>query len=268
MKTFLISLERAKERRQKMTQTLDAFSMDYEIFDAVDGMAMSDSEIANYCDLEFLQENEYWFPRGMIGCCLSHYSVYVEIVKRNLDYAFIIEDDAKINHEIPALIEKCKNEIRSNEIILLYYQTSAKTLRISNNDKIALTNSHFLQYPFDPKPLTSTGAYIITQDACKNLIDYILPVSQPPDAWGEFYENCLDSIRIVYPRPMVTYDYRSTITNLSDMNAGSFTRVIDLIDKYNLPILSQALALRRRFNKCQRDSRFELTDESSLITRN
>lgn len=37
---------------------------------------------------------------GMIGCYLSHYSIYEEMVRDGLEYAIIFEDDAKIHPQI------------------------------------------------------------------------------------------------------------------------------------------------------------------------
>jgi GR25 family glycosyltransferase involved in LPS biosynthesis len=37
---------------------------------------------------------------GMLGCYLSHYKVYDEFLKTGKEYAFVFEDDAKINNQI------------------------------------------------------------------------------------------------------------------------------------------------------------------------
>lgn len=266
MKTFLVSLERATARRRKIIQDLDNLSWDYEIFDAVDGNQLSEVEIEKHCDMEFLENNRWWFPNGMIGCCLSHFHIYNEIIKRDLDYAFIIEDDAKLTKDLPILIDQCEKEIKKNEVILVYYQSGKNLCKISKKNKVKLFKKFHLHYPYEAKSLCSTGAYIITKEACQQLVNFILPIRRGPDDWSSYYENCLDSIRVIYPRPMDTYDYRSTITNLDDTTGGSLAKAIHFIDNYKIPVLNQLLAIRRKYNKTYKDSKFELTNEKSLVS--
>ena len=59
-----------------------------------------------------------------------------------------------------------------------------------------------LALPVDIKQPRSTGAYIITREACERMIKRLLPIRAHADAWRFFYrEGALDRLRCVAPLP-------------------------------------------------------------------
>ena len=92
---YVISLARAKERRENMRRRLDALGMPYEIVDAVDGATLNLEDYAHR-----LRQNEcrvkhgYELTRGEIGCYLSHHNLWKRIAEGENEHALILEDDA------------------------------------------------------------------------------------------------------------------------------------------------------------------------------
>lgn len=99
---FLINLERRPERLIKMSNILALLGVDFRRFDAVDGQKISRSE--ELLKIKFLPGYEDPYHRrpmkqGEIGCFLSHYKIWKEIVKRKLERVIILEDDLRFSED-------------------------------------------------------------------------------------------------------------------------------------------------------------------------
>ncbi len=97
---FIISLERSASRFEHAQSLLGKLSLPAEILSAVDGAAMSASEIASVYRRR-LHAPRYPFELrgGEIGCFLSHRKAWQQIVDRDLDGALILEDDVLIESD-------------------------------------------------------------------------------------------------------------------------------------------------------------------------
>ncbi|CAC5356570.1 GLT25D [Mytilus coruscus] len=72
-KIYIVNLERRPERRQRIEKILAELKLDYSIFSAVDGRNMT---------------------YGEVGCTLSHYFIWKDMIANNYKRILIIEDDA------------------------------------------------------------------------------------------------------------------------------------------------------------------------------
>ena len=79
--TFCINLERSKDRWIKMEHKFKEFDMKVTRWNA--------------CTSEDAKENfVYYLNDGQRGCSQSHINIWRHVVDNNLEYAFILEDDA------------------------------------------------------------------------------------------------------------------------------------------------------------------------------
>ncbi len=101
VRAFVLHLVRATARRQNAHDLLDGCGLDGTIWPAVDGAAMSASELSATVGAD-LFDPPYPFPlrTGEIGCFLSHRQIWAEIQTGDADAALIIEDDAALDPEI------------------------------------------------------------------------------------------------------------------------------------------------------------------------
>jgi glycosyl transferase, family 25 len=100
---YVISRERAHERRRQISAHLDELKIDYEIVDAVEGLALSRDDRAKFNPAQNL------LP-GSIGCYLSHLQMYERIVAGRIPVALILEDDAVLTSQVRTLVEHgCEN---------------------------------------------------------------------------------------------------------------------------------------------------------------
>ncbi|WP_093036403.1 glycosyltransferase family 25 protein [Roseovarius azorensis] len=98
---FVLHLARATARRDNAHALLAACGLAGEIWSAVDGAAMSSTDLAVTVGADlFAPAYPFSLRAGEIGCFLSHRQIWAEIVRRNLDYGLILEDDVALDTEI------------------------------------------------------------------------------------------------------------------------------------------------------------------------
>lgn len=108
MKFYVINLKRSPQRRQLMCEQLDKFGVDYEIFAASDGRALTPEEEAMVgtsdqviLDMaggrQCLVEDK--LSPAEVGCALSHLRLYQHILERGEERAVILEDDEVLNED-------------------------------------------------------------------------------------------------------------------------------------------------------------------------
>jgi glycosyl transferase family 25 len=208
---FVISLKESVQRRKRIKNHLDYLGLTFEWFDAVNGKNLSDSEINTLCDTEEIKKHPIWLSRGAIGCALSHYYLYLEIIKRNLPYALVLEDDIILENKFLPCFDNLVSSLQSSEIVALFYQ-SKKPLKLISTSKKSINDYYSTYHPLRIGQPLSTGAYVITLDACKSLSKVILPIRFAADSWGYYHElGAFESLRCVYPRPVDSTDEASTI---------------------------------------------------------
>jgi GR25 family glycosyltransferase involved in LPS biosynthesis len=90
-KAYVINLERSKDRFQKIKKRLNYVNLPFERFDAVDGSKLSQQHIDKL--VHPICKNVIC-SKGMIGCAMSHYSLWKKMVDENKEWMLILEDDA------------------------------------------------------------------------------------------------------------------------------------------------------------------------------
>jgi GR25 family glycosyltransferase involved in LPS biosynthesis len=94
---FVLHLPRATARRDNARAVLAECGMDGEIWPAVDGGALSLSDLAACVGAQlFAPAYPFGLSAGEIGGFLSHRQIWAEIVRRDLDFGLILEDDAAL----------------------------------------------------------------------------------------------------------------------------------------------------------------------------
>ena len=158
--TYIINLERSKDRYEYVKPNITDLGFPSERIEAVDGNLLSDSEIEKNVDLISYKEYLNHLPRkGMIGCNLSHYKAWEAFLKSNAEYAIIFEDDISFNpKELKPVIEEVIKYNNLWDIVNLEISHKGTPLTIKN-----LGNNHKLVIYLTE--ITHAGAYIINRKA-------------------------------------------------------------------------------------------------------
>ncbi len=121
-KIYIISLKKNRERANNVIRGLNNLSgifLNCSIFDAVDGSKLTQKEINNYLSIkaQYTLKKPHTYDEirtvGEIGCYLSHYKIWEDIILNDYKNCIIFEDDAftKENYEtIMNYIETIPND--------------------------------------------------------------------------------------------------------------------------------------------------------------
>ena len=260
MKTFAITLERAKERKKYIKKHLSDLGLDFEIVEGVDGRQLTEADIVRHCDLEAIKRSPHWLNNGAIGCTLSHLSVYRKIVEQDLDFAFIVEDDISLPPNIQEILEFAAKHLKNGEPLLLYY-ASFKPCSFSTHKAILNQEKKYgLYYPMNYSQPITTGAYLINKTTAKALSEGIIPVRVAADAWGYFInQGIITSLRCVYPLTTEIKNFKSSIDYIDHKSLKG--RFLDFVNNYKVPVMHQLLSWLRKRKAITGNSEFRLINE-------
>lgn len=244
MHAYVVNLARSLDRRAHITAELKRTDLvDYEFIAAVDGrnLDLSDTSII---DPSFL--TKVVFPEGTAGCALSHTDIYGKIIAAGLDKALVIEDDVTLPADLGSVAGAAAEHLTGAEVALLSVDCP-DPCKLSREGAVPLPSSRLLALPIDISQPRSTGAYVITREACERMVKSLLPVQVQADAWWFFYrEGLLDRVRCVAPLPVLkTPNLTSTIGSYS-LGKGVRARLVEPLMDRKIPLLHQALSYRRQ----------------------
>lgn len=107
MDIFVINLAKDIDRRNYITKILYSYTGgNINFIKAVNGKELSSFDVNNQFDTS-LAYKRYGrtLNSGEIGCTLSHFKCYETLLKSNLDYVLILEDDVTLLDNLNVIIE-------------------------------------------------------------------------------------------------------------------------------------------------------------------
>lgn len=205
--TFIINLPQSVERKKNILEECDKVGLNPEIFEAYDGRKIM-THLEQYPELKnkILQQKEITLNLGLgmhskmqdpltyaeIGCALSHLKVYEEIVRRNLEYALILEDDIAFEKDFSLVLDPIVNMKDKWDTVLISHASGIRDLFINHKYFLAKGESGdiFLKREgmgiLDPifnrrRMAFIASCYFINKKACERLIDIGYPIRLPAD---------------------------------------------------------------------------------------
>ena len=169
-KIKVINLVRRRDRRENVIQNFKNVDItNYEFIQAVDGKDLTPtSQIVT-----LFQGNDFGNRRGVIGCALTHYNLWKQLLESDVDYFLIMEDDFRIIKTFKTDIETINFE--KYDILLMGYHMFSETLdRVKHiyrveNEYVNLTIDR-LQMDYY---IGGTHCYSINKNGARKLVDYI-----------------------------------------------------------------------------------------------
>ena len=117
---YVINLERRDDRRQRIESTFDDLRVDYKLFKAVDGSKIDEEYIKSLGIKTVPKYVDPYSGRGMnygeIGCFLSHYFIWKEVVEKKHKKVIIFEDDVKFALNFNATLEHLLETMNENSV--------------------------------------------------------------------------------------------------------------------------------------------------------
>ncbi|HEX8504032.1 MAG TPA: glycosyltransferase family 25 protein [Hymenobacter sp.] len=249
MKVFVINLARSTERRDFIEKQLAAQNLTAEFIPAVDGRTLTATDLAAACDEEALRPHPYWRTPGMVGCVLSHHAICQRIVADNIPMALVLEDDAKLSHQLAAALPELASKLVPGEIQLLFAQANNDVLL---QPEVQLTGAKTqLCKPSSYGPLHSSLGYIISLDAAKLLAEKRLPMRVGADSWAALQADTgLAQLRLTYPFLVEPANFKSQIDYLPQTSLVG--QLSEWVERHRVFPLHNILMWRRKQMSQQR----------------
>jgi glycosyl transferase, family 25 len=192
---FVITLERAVERRPHAKWIETNVPLPCVAISAVDGAAMTEDVVAS---LYTRQIHEPRYPhalrRGEIGCFLSHRKAWQAIVDQDLEAALILEDDVTFEAE---RLHEAIEFVLENMVAGDYIQFQVRDIDSPHSVVVRNENHSLIQ----PRPaLLRTTAQIVTRAAAERLLALTRHIDRPVDALLQMTWITGVPVKIVLPR--------------------------------------------------------------------
>jgi glycosyl transferase family 25 len=210
-KAYVINLDRVPERKASIEQELAKTGIHYEIMSAVDSRELDVIDRSLVVPDGLIARRGHW--PGVAACSLSHLAAYRRVLEEDLPGALILEDDVSLPNDLVDLTERVALAAEGASLVLYGYgrKRPEHPVLLSSHGPIAVGNRSLLS-PIDVENLRGATGYYITAEACRRVVDNLLPITVPADEWVFFYEQrWVDNIRCVSPRAVYSKSFPSTI---------------------------------------------------------
>ncbi|MDK4535986.1 glycosyltransferase family 25 protein [Kingella kingae] len=211
--TYIISLASETRRRAHMKAQAERYQLNAAFFDAVDMRQATQTDIEHLSVLPKHKKpkKQRWLSKGELGCALSHHQIYQEMINKQLDYAFILEDDARFLQSpkdllLPENLRKIAAQYDFDILILGYVKTLEHQLPYYHR-RIPIKKRATLQLPEQTiqfgTPWEQYGcgavAYVITKKGAEKLLNITQKPCVPADDWLYFEQHC--GVKVLHARP-------------------------------------------------------------------
>lgn len=170
---FVINLDRAQERWEKIQANLERVGIPYARVAAVLGDDLPDApegySVIGYRILTGKEMN-----KREVGCYFSHIEAMRKFLKSKQEYALIVEDDAVLRDGLPGLLLRAIGKPTGWDMLRLCSSKKGSFLCFERLDA-----EHCLAYNL--KPLKNTAAYLLNRHAARCCVERLLPMKLPYD---------------------------------------------------------------------------------------
>ena len=238
---FVVSLARATKRRDAIARHLDSLNISHEIVNAVDG---KNFDLSEYEDrLQHIGECEkrlgVMFDRGSIGCYLSHYQIWERMVRENIPFAIVLEDDAVLQPNFMQTVSDVVNCEWEWNVIVLHTEgrrgKMRKICRLNNGGELV----QYMRHPY------GTAAYMISLEGAKNLLQYCWHLRLPIDHHWKLWWQWNGLFYCVRPQVATVSGSDSTIMQVAQETGGWKNGKFIRTQKNLFAIVSRSFANKR-----------------------
>ncbi|XP_076842065.1 procollagen galactosyltransferase 1 isoform X1 [Brachyhypopomus gauderio] len=136
---FMINLLRRSDRRERMLRTLWEQEITCKIINAVDGKALNASQVQalGISMLPGYSDPYHGRPltKGELGCFLSHYNIWTEIVERGLQTSLVIEDDLRFEVFFKRRLQNLMREVKTQGLDWDLIYIGRKRMQVDHSEK-------------------------------------------------------------------------------------------------------------------------------------
>jgi glycosyl transferase family 25 len=198
IKTFVINLPESVQRREWMEIQLKQFpELDVEFIEATNGKNISDENLIYIYDKNAaILEMKRELTRGEIGIADSQLRIYKEIVKSNIPFAIILEDDVLLSSFFIDILYKLIKFIKEDTPQIVLF---TPVPNYSLDGSIVLSQVKDFRLSILKNDAYYAAGYILNKKASEVLINQLSPIKKVADSWGTLIENKTVEFKAVTP---------------------------------------------------------------------
>ena len=198
MRCIVINLPVAWERREAIDHEFRKVGLEYELWPAVDGHSLTDSDRAAIDRRTRARLGLRPMDDSSIACLMSHLAIFRHLVESADEMVAVFEDDARFHYTLPDVLDALEGKSGKFDVVKLQrlkplpyfpvYQLGAHSLgRVRYHDAGAY-------------------GYVITRTAAAHLLErFPHPVHEIDWIIPRFWDNGLRNVLYVNP-PVVAHD--------------------------------------------------------------
>ena len=164
MKSIVISLKSAIDRRQHITHEFQNHHIDFEFFDA-----LTPDIAASYAKNLPINLKNSSLTGGELACMMSHVSVWQKMINEKIPYLAIFEDDVYLGEDAEFLLNS-SDWIKQEWHIIKLEAFTKKVFVSSDMYPIESTNRYITQLKGEN---LGTAGYILSLQGAQKYLDYL-----------------------------------------------------------------------------------------------
>ena len=177
---FIINLARASDRREHMEALLRPYNVPFEFFEAVDGRALSDADLALYDRARRLARYGVDLEPNEIACYLSHVRCWEHALRAGYDRFIVLEDDVEPAYDFAELVRVCAELPEEVQFVRLF------GLRNRKKVPVAAVRAD-LSLALFQHGASGTQGYFMTRSGVEQLRPHALPLVMQVDVLLDRY---------------------------------------------------------------------------------
>lgn len=172
--TFLINLDRSRERLAAMASQLEALQMPFTRVAAVDGQTIAADDRVD--TQRYRRRHGREVRPAEVGCYLSHLAAMQAFLATDASHALILEDDATLLPALPDVLARATSREAVSTWDVLKLESRRRGFKLA---LLQLTVDHALCVNLYRS--TGAAAYVVSRRAAQVYLDKLLPMAQPFD---------------------------------------------------------------------------------------
>jgi glycosyl transferase family 25 len=207
---WIINLERSKDRRAKMVQTMDKLGLDFEFVPGVDVSLLTQAEIGSVYRPSAAYDR---MGRGLhpneMACSWAHLRIYEKMIQGDLEELVILEDDIDLAPEFAEVLRTRQLWLPEGWRLVNFAHDMSEPVVMGGLPPSDLAHLNVCRFN---RVVGRTGAYMISKEGARSLLGNGFPIRMPPDDLAGDSEFVGSVIHGIVPR-VATWDddYSSTI---------------------------------------------------------
>ena len=194
LRTWVINLDRAPDRLQRIAAQLDHLGLPWTRLPAIDARGLQPEQRAALDESAYRRRHGMTPLPGELGCYLSHVAVVRAFLACDARYALVLEDDVKLGESLPAVLRAlaaCPERWDMVKLSAVHSGTPVPVCELAPGHRLAVMLSK----------CTGASAYLINRHAAQAYADGLLPMTLPYDHVFDQGWRFGMKVRLVSPPP-------------------------------------------------------------------